>query len=354
MSINVVWNANSPLEADTLAPLGFVEVLLTLGTISQNTATSFTLSLSTPEGDLIGDITGSNFTYATVDGNLVATGGLLDAMELKAVIPLLGNIDFIDYTNIDIDIASIAAAVQADITGTDDTAVEDVLLGLDWNMTLNNTDADAGTGWYFGDGNVELNLQGDDVIRGLGGKDILYSGDGNDKVFGGKGSDTLIGGKGKDKLKGENGNDTLEGGKGNDKLFGGKGNDTMNGGNGKDKLYNGLGSDEFSGGNGNDTFIFGKTSELVSTGDDNVITDFTVGSDTIDLSGIDANSSESGSQSFVFIGGDDFNESARDLRVEEVGTNEYSIQGDVDGDGIADFDILVQSSVALTSDDFIL
>lgn len=82
---------------------------------------------------------------------------------------------------------------------------------------------------------------------GGNGNDILNGGAGLDLLTGGNGNDTLSGGAGLDVLSGGNGNDTLNGGAGLDVLTGGKGNDTLNGGSD---------SDVVSGDAGNDTLVY--------------------------------------------------------------------------------------------------
>ena len=86
----------------------------------------------------------------------------------------------------------------------------------------------------------------------------IQGGSGKDTIYGGSGADSIFGNAGNDKLYGESGNDFLSGGAGNDTLSGGSGNDTLTGGLGKDM------------------FIY-------SSGND-VITDYTVGQDSIKLS----------------------------------------------------------------------
>jgi ELWxxDGT repeat protein len=75
-------------------------------------------------------------------------------------------------------------------------------------------------------------------------------------------------------------NQTLTGGEGIDVLYGFAGDDVLNGGGGNDVLDGGQGDDTLTGGGGADTFIF-------HAGDGNdTITDFTSGSDVIDLRGL--------------------------------------------------------------------
>lgn len=72
---------------------------------------------------------------------------------------------------------------------------------------------------------------------------------------------------------------TLTGGNTNDVMVGAAGNDRLSGGSGSDILMDGAGSDTLTGGSGADIFV------LTSDGVADTITDFTLGSDTIDLSG---------------------------------------------------------------------
>ncbi|MEA2475467.1 MAG: type secretion system secreted protein VgrG [Thermoleophilaceae bacterium] len=83
-----------------------------------------------------------------------------------------------------------------------------------------------------------------------GGNDKLYGEDGNDKLYGAGGKDTLKGGNGKDKLFGGDGNDTLDGGKGKDSLDGGKGNDKLTGGADSNTIKGGAGDDTVNAKNG--------------------------------------------------------------------------------------------------------
>jgi subtilisin family serine protease len=106
-------------------------------------------------------------------------------------------------------------------------------------------------------------LLGNDTIRGGGGADRLYGdacpgpgaapGGGNDRLFGGIGNDVLSGQAGNDALYGEAGNDSLAGGGGSDSLLGGPGADSLAGGTGNDSLVGGGGVNTYSGGAGNDS-----------------------------------------------------------------------------------------------------
>lgn len=68
----------------------------------------------------------------------------------------------------------------------------------------------------------------------------------------GVGSQTFEGGEGDDVVFGERGNDILRGGGGNDQLFGGIGDDLLQGGPGNDRLAGGFGFDSIDGEGGDD------------------------------------------------------------------------------------------------------
>ena len=137
---------------------------------------------------------------------------------------------------------------------------------------------------------------GSDILNGNNGADTLNGGRGADTLNGGRHGDTLNGGRGADTLNGDNGWDILNGGRGADTLNGGNGNDDLAGGSGADTLNGGSGADVLNGNNGADTLDGGSGNDLLTGGNGldvftfdagdghDVITDFTLGSDKIDLS----------------------------------------------------------------------
>jgi Ca2+-binding RTX toxin-like protein len=131
--------------------------------------------------------------------------------------------------------------------------------------------------------------------------------------------------------------DLLTGWGGNDLLRGNHGNDTLEGGDGKDRLLGGRGSDRLTGGDGADKFIF-NAQDLVGT---DTITDFDRSEwDSISLSGVDANTTLLGDQAFTFLGYADFTGAAGDLRVVDLGGSQR-LEGDANGDGVAELTIVV-------------
>jgi Ca2+-binding RTX toxin-like protein len=137
-------------------------------------------------------------------------------------------------------------------------------------------------------GNKLHGKSGHDFIAGHGGDDTLMGGSGKDTLMGGEGKDTLDGGNNADWLDGGEGNDVIRAGLGADQLIGGEGNDKLYGSGGTDTLMGGAGRDYLSGGTGADTFVFLaiKDSSKIDKSYD-VISDFRVGSDILDLSALD-------------------------------------------------------------------
>lgn len=202
---------------------------------------------------------------------------------------------------------------------------------------------------------------GHDTLRGDLGNDPLNGEDGDDHLYGGAGDDLLFGGMGQDVLRGEAGNDTVRGGGlrdllyggaqsdllqgdgGNDLLVGGGGADTLCGGAGNDRLVGGRGKDVLYGGEGADQFVFRSAAEAGGGLGRDVIADFEVGLDSINLRAMQ--------DGLTFIGQAAFSGQAGEIRYNR-GTR--LVQGDLDGDEVADFAIEVISAAGLTAGDFIL
>jgi Ca2+-binding RTX toxin-like protein len=179
---------------------------------------------------------------------------------------------------------------------------------------------------------VNISYQEGCTLLGTTGDDVLLGGAQDDSLHGGNGNDVLSGGAGNNDLYGDNGDDILFSGQGNEVLDGGAGNNTasyalaesgvtvstaqlgpqhtggagtdtliniqnligsdyndhltgdyeantINGGLGNDVLVGGLGNDTLMGGAGNDTFKW-----LAGDTGHDLVTDFRIGADTLDLS----------------------------------------------------------------------
>jgi len=154
-----------------------------------------------------------------------------------------------------------------------------------------NIDASGVTTGGFSAGAIVINGDANDnVLTASNYTDEVNGGGGNDTINGGSSldgnNDTLNGGDGIDTIKGYAGRDIIDGGNGADVIDGGSGNDTITGGRGQDDMTGGTGSDTFVfvGGTGNDgTGLGTSASGSDATNDADVITDFSTGNDTIDL-----------------------------------------------------------------------
>ncbi len=227
-----------------------------------------------------------------------------------------------------------------------------------------------------------------DKLTGSDGANILMGGAFNDSLNGGAGDDVLAGGEGDDVLNGSAGIDiasyfdaragvtvtlmlktaqdtggagldTLGGMEGiwgsdfNDLLTGNDGANTLSGGLGGDRLTGGRGADALYGGAGADTFVYVALTDSKTTADkrDHIFDFSTAQGDRIDLSLIDANTKVAGDDPFIWAAA--FTHVAGQLTSTAQGGG-YLVQGDTNGDGKADFAILVDTPAPLSAADFIL
>jgi serralysin len=210
------------------------------------------------------------------------------------------------------------------------SAHDDQLWGDDGANILNGQGG-ADTLKGYGGADTLYGSGGVDTLYGMGGIDTLWGDAGNDTLYGGDLGDSLRGGWDIDYLYGEAGDDRLDGGSQNDSLDGGANNDTLIGGTGADTLHGGTGADNF-------VFVAIADSTLALVDD---IDDFSeIEGDKIDLSQIDANTLVAGDQAFQWIGNNNAFYVDADPRG-QVRLNGNHVEGDVDGDLVADFSIEV-------------
>jgi serralysin len=209
----------------------------------------------------------------------------------------------------------------------DGGADRDLLFGGFGNDTL---EGGLGDDFVAGD-------QGDDVITNLGGVDFLMGLDGDDTLSAGADGDLLLGNQGRD---------LLTGGAGADTLFGGRDADTLSGGGGDDRISGDLGADVLTGGAGRDVFVFNALADSAPGAADR-ITDFLSGTDRLDLSAIDANSSTAADEALVLVS--QFSNQAGQLVLSfDAAANATTLRLDVNGDGVSDFDLLINGQVSST------
>ena len=177
---------------------------------------------------------------------------------------------------------------------------------------------------FGGKGNdVILGNDSANQLRGRKGDDYMEGRDGDDMMWGNNGADEMYGQGGDDTMRGDSNDDYLNGGDGNDLLIGGTGTDTLNGGAGDDMLR---------GQNGADVF------EFTDAGGTDTIEDFGQGDDMIDVSGLGID---------AWIGDAAFSGTAGELRSYADGSD-WVTEGDIDGDGAADFSIITNVEVEMS------
>ena len=277
----------------------------------------------------------------------------------------------------------LTGSVEADkIFGLDR---QDSLGGGDGNDSLfggsggDSLSGDNGSDFLYGGDGADRMFGGadNDYLNGDSGGDILHGGEGDDTLYdpsgdtlsdalyGGAGEDGLYGGGGTDRLYGGGGNDALyttgpfgallDGGDGDDFLFGGQGGDTLRGGAGNDLIFTGSspvngariigggGADSVYGGTAADVFVYAKAGDSGLGALHDIIGGFVSGQDRLDLSAIAA--------AQHFIGAALFGHSAGAVRFDGP---THLLQGDVNGDGVADYEILLDQLTALDASDLIL
>jgi Ca2+-binding RTX toxin-like protein len=142
---------------------------------------------------------------------------------------------------------------------------------------------------------------------------------------------------------GGSGNDRLEGNDAANLLHGGAGNDLLDGGAGDDRLVGGRGSDTLIGGAGADIFVFGNNADSSVGATRDVIVGFEQGADKIDFSALEASR---------YLGSGSFTGRAGEVRVVDFeGTS--IVELDSNGDRLADLQVGLDRSVALTINDFL-
>jgi hypothetical protein len=197
------------------------------------------------------------------------------------------------------------------------------------SYNLTTIDANVGTAGFFVSA---ASLKSTETLSFNGSAET----DGAFRVQGGAGADNIVGGAK---------NDYLIGNGGNDQLFGLGGDDTLVGGGGADQLR---------GGGGADTFRFTSVTDSVEGAMDRILDFQKV--DKIDLAAIDADTTQEGNQAFSFIGGGAFTGAGQLRATQDATTKVWTVQGDTNGDGIADFqfEVVTVFREPLVATDFLL
>jgi Ca2+-binding RTX toxin-like protein len=268
---------------------------------------------------------GSNETTSTGDGQISIFGLDVTHDGTKPVLNVPGTAPVV---------TPVVISDNGLVTTLQGSAGDDV-----FSVSQKSTIVNAGLGidtvqssvtWLMSAGVEKLVLTGTAAINGTGTtlNDSILGNEAANILKGNAGDDLLNGSGGADTLKGGSGADKLEGGVGADQLFGDSGADTLQGGAGDDRLMGGSDADVLTGGDGADTFVFSSVSQC-RTGQADVITDFVLGVDHLDLSAIDANTRMDGNQAFVWGG----------TGIGHLAMVSGHLVADVNGDGKMDLDL---------------
>ena len=264
--------------------------------------------------------------------------------------------------------------------------------------------------------NLLSGREGNDTLYGNGGNDTLYGGFGSDELHGGAGDDkldggldvdTLIGGIGDDTyfirnsadiiledaggghdeakafvdyalsseienlflfsaaregvgnamdnlIRGTSSGDTIYGMDGNDTLRGLGGQDAIYGGGGNDLIYGGANLDTLSGGAGADQFRFDDRDLRIKSDGVETILDFSQQEgDKLNFRFMDADADTAGDQNFSFVGTNAFSGHAGEIRYEQIDGDTF-VYGDTDGNGYADFQLMLVGQIDLQVADVVL
>jgi len=121
------------------------------------------------------------------------------------------------------------------------------------------------------------------------------------------------------------------------------------GGGGGDSIVANAAANVLTGGGGADTFIFHSSGDVHA----DRIADFASGVDKIDLTRLDSRTATAENDSFTFIGTNAFSGAAGELRYEAIGGG-VRVEGDLNGDAVADFSFALDNATTLVSTDFFL
>jgi len=208
------------------------------------------LLVGTENNDYVTTLKGADLVYTSLGNdviNLIAdstwgSGYVAKNIETHQKIDIDGFNRFNDIVNSgdDTDILNLT-------NGNDAFFIDDVYSNHHRDALLTNT------------------VQGGDSIARISNLEVVNAGSGNDVVDLTSSNFVLTTGV------------TINGEAGNDVLWGSNGNDIIDGGTGDDSIFGGTGSDTLTGGTGSDIFQF------TATADNDVISDFDVTNDSINL-----------------------------------------------------------------------
>ena len=319
------------------AASGAVSVNLATGLGSGgNAAADSYVSIENVIGSALGDVLTGNAVANVLTGNGgvdTLSGG---AGDDRLVVNSEGSGSFVDG-GADFDTLAISSFVSlGSIAG-----IEAIELISGANLTLTTSQLMAGLApntQLSGSGTITVNLEANvfTAMTSFQGAStinfVLNGSSGDDYIKAGHFNNTINGGVGRDFIRGGNGIDIIDGGADNDKITGWGGADILTGGSGSDQFR----------------YFYATDSGLGAASDR--ITDFTIGSDLIDLRLLDKDLVTPDIQNYAlgFIGNAAFGAGgAGQIRYGTSGSD-MLVQFDLDGNGTSDMEIVLQGLAGQT------
>ena len=248
---------------------------------------------------------------------------------------------------------------KGNINGTGN-ALDNVIIGSTSNNILSGGDgADTliggmGNDTFFGETAASQGDDADTISYGGAKKGVVFSlvntlagqktgGAGTDRIYDISGIENLTGTSFNDILSGSTIGNLIHGSEGNDLISGLAGSDVLFGDAGLDVIDCGADTDA-------DRAAYAQPSDSQIGANRDQITSFSTDTDLIELSLMDANVNAGGDQAFAFS---NTTSQANSVWYIVSGTD-VVVQGDVNGDAVADFEILVKGAQVLQTDNFAL
>ncbi|MCL6730723.1 calcium-binding protein, partial [Sphingomonas hankyongi] len=281
---------------------------------------------------LLGGNSGDTYQFDLNDGtDRISDGSGNDTINVKSLGADLGMLNF-ERVNADLvlQIGSTNVTIMNQYTlptGTPQSQNRVETITFDGGGTI--------YGYVLGTSGYALSTDPTDPLTETGNsQDVIASSTAGETLNGGGGNDLLFGNGGVDQINGQAGNDLIVAGTGDDTLDGGDDNDVLVGGAGRDTLIGGNGADHYVWTSVTDTTVAAATADQISG-----FSEATLG-ELIDLSLIDANTGLAGDQAFALVGAPTTTVVANSITWSFDGTNTI-VRGDVNGDTVADFTIVV-------------
>lgn len=326
------------IGADTKGELAFISPLANFADIDSNNAFKILNGNDSLNGDALGDTLlggyGGNDTFNGFGGNDEFVVGARSGAPTHVFNGSTGTDTVTVVSNI------FTPAKQLDLRSATFSSIEKVTIGSGIEVLVKASQFGTGISTSSSLGTINGPAHLHIFMAAAGSLDL--------RNLGGDGAKITI--------DGSAGVDTVRGSAFAETILGLGGNDVINAGAGIDLIRAGLGADTQTGGPGADTFDFDASAEIgKKKSSHDLITDHEAGVDKISLSTIDANGSKKGDKAFKFLKkeGAKFTGKAGQLAFDQKKGSTF-VQGDIDGNGKADFKLELAGLIDLTKADFVL